>query len=272
MLELPEAWIERWQVQDSFDQLFAIDGRIYRQKDGRKTLRFTLDGKNYFAKLHHGIGWKEIMKNLMQLRLPVIGAQTEWRAIQRLQQLGIKTMHLVGYGKRGRNPARLQSFVITEELANTVSLENFCRDWPVSPPSYVLKRGLITKVAKIARTLHENGINHRDFYICHFLLDISAGRDGIDPRRLRLYLIDLHRMQIRDRVPWRSRVKDIAALYFSSMDIGLTQRDLMRFIRVYQNKPLPASLREDRAFWQQVQKRATALYRAVSQKNSTTFL
>lgn len=272
MLVLPKAWTERWHVQDTFDQLFAIDGRVYREQGGRKTLRFTLNGKNYFAKFHNGVGWKRIIKDLLELRLPVIGAQTEWRAIQRLEQLGINTMHLVGYGKRGWNPARLQSFVITEELANTVSLEDFCRDWPTSPPSYALKRALITEVAKIARTLHEDGINHRDFYICHFLVDMSTGPDRIDPRHLSLYLIDLHRMQIRRRIPRRWRVKDIGSLYFSSMDIGLTKRDLLRFIRVYRNKPLKACLDEHKLFWWQVKRRAVALYREFFQKDPTILL
>lgn len=267
MLVLPKAWIERWHVRDPFDQLFAIDGTVYREQSGRRTLRFNLTGKNYYAKLHHGVGWKRIIKELLQLRLPVLSAQTEWQSIQRLEQLGVKTMHLVGYGKRGWNPARLQSFVITEELANTISLEDFCRNWPKSPPSFALKRALITKVAEIARTLHEHGINHRDLYICHFLLDISAGQDTIDLNHLQLYLIDLHRVQIRRRIPRRWRVKDIASLYFSSMDIGLTKRDLLRFIRVYQDKPLRRSLEEDKRLWHQIKRRAIALYRKIHRKN-----
>ncbi|MCK4487245.1 MAG: lipopolysaccharide core heptose(I) kinase RfaP [Desulfobacterales bacterium] len=272
MLVLPRAWIERWDGKDIFGQLFALEGRVYKEQQGRKTLRFALDGKHYFAKLHHGVGWKEIIKYLLQFRLPVLGAQNEWRAIQRLEQLGIKTMRLVGYGKRGWNPAQFQSFVITEELANTLSLEKFCHDWRTSPPSYALKRALITEVAKIARTLHEHGINHRDFYICHFLLDISEGRETIDLNHLNLYLIDLHRMQIRRRIPRRWRVKDIGSLYFSSMDVGLTKRDLLRFIRVYRNKPLRTCIDEDKVFWWQVRRRGIGLYREFFKKNPTILL
>lgn len=261
MIKLPKDWLERWQNQDIFDQVFSLTGEVYRNVNGRKTIRFALDGKYYFAKLHQGIGCKEILKNLLIFRMPVLGAQNEWRAIQRLEQLGIKTMRLVGYGKRGWNPARLQSFVITEELAHTESLENFCRNWPTSPPSYRFKRTLIKEVARIARTLHDHGMNHRDFYICHFLLDISAGREYICPSHLNLYLIDLHRVQIRRRTPLRWKVKDIAALYFSSMDIGLTQRDLFRFIREYQGEPLKASLNKESVFWRRVKRRGIAFKR-----------
>jgi len=267
MLVLPKTWIDRWQGKDIFKELFALEGRVYRKKRNRKTLRFALYGRQYFAKLHHGVGWKEVIKNLLRLRLPVTGAQNESQAIQRLEQLGVKTARLVGYGMRGWNPARLQSFIITEELASTESLENFCRDWPTSPPSHALKRALIIEVAKIAQRLHGHGINHRDFYICHFLLDISAGRERIDPHHLCLYLIDLHRMQIHRRISRRWRVKDIAALYFSSMEIGLTQRDLLRFVRVYGNKHLEVSLEEDKAFWRQVKRRGLALHRRFLRKS-----
>jgi heptose I phosphotransferase len=261
MLVLPESWLARWRDQDVFEHLFTLEGKVYREQKGRKTLRFHLDGKNYFAKLHRGVGWQEILRNLCQFRLPVLSAQNEWRAVHYLHGLGIKTMRLVGYGRRGWNPAKLQSFVITEELADTVSLEDFCRDWPISPPRYSLKRALITEVARIVRTLHESGMNHRDLYICHLLLEISAGEEDVDPRNLSLYLIDLHRMQARRRIPRRWRVKDLAALFFSSMDIGLTQRDLLRFIRVYRDKPLRAMLDEDRALWLRVRRRGIALYR-----------
>jgi len=269
---LPRAWLDRWQERDAFDHLFAISGRVYREYGSRKTLRFGIDGQHYFAKFHDGVGWKEIIKNIFQLRLPVTSAKNEWLALKRLEQLGVNTACLVGYGKRGWNPAKFQSFVIMEELAGTVSLEDFCLSWSESPPSYALKRALIIEVAKIARTLHENGINHRDFYSCHFLLDITGGYDCIGLRPLRLYLIDLHRMQIRRRIPRRWRVKDIAGLYFSSMDIGLTKRDLLRFIRIYRGKPLKETLKEDGKFWRQIRRRGIALYRKQLNKDSEVVL
>jgi heptose I phosphotransferase len=267
MIVLPDPWLERWKGRDIFDQLFSVDGRVYREREGRKTVRFSIDDKHYFGKFHGGIGWKEIIKDVLRFRLPVTSARNEWAAIKHLNKLGVNTARLVGYGKKGWNPARCQSFVVMEELADCISLEDLCLDWPGSSPSYRLKRALITEVARIARTLHENGLNHRDFYICHFLLDISGGKDKIDPRRLCLYLIDLHRVQMRHRTPTRWRVKDIGGLYYSSMNIGLTARDLLRFIRIYRNKPLKVTLKEDEFFWRAVKRKGEALYREGVRKN-----
>lgn len=244
-----------------FSRVMSLEGQVFRSIARRRTLRFVLDGKGYFVKIHQGVGWKEIIKNLLQLRLPVLGARNEWRAICRFEELDVATMAIAGFGERGTPPARLQSFLITDELTNTASLEDFCRDWPSNPPPVQLKRALIEKVANIAERLHNGGVNHRDFYICHFLLDLASVVAPFTPERLTLSLIDLHRVQLRSRTPRRWIVKDLAALYFSSMEIGLTRRDLLRFVRSYRKRPLREILGREQGFWQAVAEKAQWLYR-----------
>jgi heptose I phosphotransferase len=236
----------------------ALRGDIFRDKEGRRTLRFELAGNSYFLKLHRGIGWGEITKNLAQLRLPVLGAANEWHAIHALAALGVDTMEACAYGKRGANPAKQLSFIITRDLVNTESLEDYCRDWATQKPSWHIKQALLKRLAWVSKTLHENGINHRDYYLCHFLLDTSKPISGDD---FTLSLIDLHRVQIRKRTPKRWAIKDVAGLFYSAMDIGLSQRDLLRFMALYSGKPWRQTLNEDTPFWQAVQQRAEALYR-----------
>jgi len=254
-------FLSRWGgPAPSLAEVFAIEGEVYREPEGanRRTLRFERGGKGYFLKLHWGVGWGEILKNLASLRLPVLGAFNEWRAIKRLEQLGVETMCLSGYGHEGFDPASRRSFVITEELAGCISLEDYCRDWPQSPPPFAEKQGLIRRVAEMTRTLHENGVNHRDLYICHFLL--QQPWDG-QMELLHLHLIDLHRVQLRNKTPHRWLVKDVGSLHFSAMEIGLTRRDLLRFMRLYTGRTLRETLERDSDFWQAVQQRADALYR-----------
>lgn len=243
---------------DRFDEIMAIEGEVYKRMPGRKTQRFDCSGKSYFIKTHFGVGWKEILKNLVQLRAPVLGAKNEWRAIERLHSLGIDTMTLAGFGSRGWNPARLESFIITEALPATENLETICGDWKAHPPNIRFKRELIHKVAAIARRLHENGVNHRDFYLCHF-------RPGDDDGAL--YLMDLHRAQLRAKTPRRWAVKDLGSLYFSSMDIGLTRRDLYRFMTAYRGKPLRETLVREQRFWRDVAHRALRLYRKLARRS-----
>lgn len=241
-----------------FDEILNLQGKVYRQHKNRTTLRFVSDGKGYFVKVHRRIGWGEILKNIFSLKWPVVSARNELNAINKCEELGIATMKVVGFGERGTPPARVESFLITEELENTVSLEEFCSDWKNNPPDFRLKTALILKVAGIAGIFHRNGVNHRDFYICHFLLDLKTNPFSFP---FNLYLIDLHRVQIRNHTPRRWIIKDLSGLYFSSMDIGLTKRDLFRFMKAYSGKPLRSVFKEDLYFWHQVLDRAVKLYK-----------
>lgn len=242
--------------EEAFERIMALEGEVFRDVRGRRTLRFEVQGRPYFAKLHHGVGWGEIFKNLLTLRLPIVSAATEWRAIHRLNEIGIPTTPAAAFGCEGLSPATLRSFIITEDLGDIVSLETLCADWALQPPEPRFKRQLIRAVAELARKLHDSGLNHRDFYLCHLCLDRRLQQQG----QIKLYLIDLHRVGIRSRIRPGDRMKDIAALYFSAMDCGLSRRDLFRFIRHYRPQGLRASLRHESGFWQTVSRRAQALY------------
>jgi lipopolysaccharide core heptose(I) kinase len=229
---------------------------IYRNKEGRKTLRFVEGGRPYFLKLHTGVGWGEILKNYAQFRAPVIDAGNEYRAVLELQAIGVDTMSVAAYARSGNNPARIHSMLVTDELVNTVTLEDYCADWAQQPPAVSVRLKLIAKLADSAGRMHRAGINHRDFYLCHFHLDEQSLQQG----PVRCHLIDLHRAVKRSKTPRRWLVKDLAGLYFSAMDCGLTRRDLLRFMRLY----FPGGLRQalsDPTLWEAVSTRALKLYR-----------
>ncbi len=232
-----------------FDQLMAIQGKPYRDVKGRRTLKVFKSGKSFFIKQHFGVGWAEILKNLIVFRKPIIGAKTEKEAIEALDLIGIATTPLVGFGEQGVNPANKQSFLITRDLGNIVSLEDFCRDWKEYPPSNQLRQQIVIAVATLAKKLHLAGLIHRDFYLCHLCLDGDLLQKG----EIKLYLIDLHRMRMNQSVGGKGTMKDIAALYFSAMDVGLSLEDIELFKQNY-CQDLPVK------FWRDVQRRADKLY------------
>ena len=256
-LILAEPFARLWAERDPFEAVEGLQGVVYRELEARRTLRTEVDGKGYFVKIHRGIGWGEIAKNLLTAKLPVLGAGQEWRALERLHQAGVPTMTAVAYGERGDNPATQHSFIVTEELAPTVSLEDYSLDWVRQPPAPRLKRALITEVANMTGTMHRAGVNHRDCYICHFLLHTDRPVTADD---LKLSLIDLHRAQTRAATPRRWRDKDLAGLYFSALDIGLTRRDLLRFLKVYFRAPLHTILAEEAALLTALRGKADKLY------------
>ena len=256
-LILAEPFQSLWQDRDAFAEVEKLQGQVYRELEGRRTLRTEVAGRGYFVKIHRGVGWGEIVKNLLSARAPVLGAGQEWTAIQRLTEAGVPTMTAVAFGERGVNPAAQHSFIVTEELAPTVSLEDFSRDWPRNPPAPRLKRALIQRVAEMVGGMHRAGVNHRDCYICHFLLHTDKAVTADD---FRLSVIDLHRAQTRAAVPRRWRDKDLAALYFSALEIGLTRRDVLRFLKSYFRRPLREVLRDEARLLAWLERKAARLH------------
>lgn len=256
-LILAEPFKSLWAGRDAFHEVEGLQGEVYRELEARRTLRTEVAGNGFFVKIHRGIGWGEIFKNLLTAKLPVLGAGQEWRAIQRLQKAGVPTMTAVAYGEKGRNPADQHSFIITEELAPTVSLEDFSINWRMQPPEPRLKRALIDEVARMTGMMHRAGVNHRDCYICHFLLHTDKPVTADD---FKLSVIDLHRAQTRPAITKRWRNKDLAALYFSALDIGLTRRDKLRFLKGYFMQPLRQILREEAPLLAWLEGKANKLY------------
>lgn len=234
-----------------FSQLMSLRGECFRKHKNRATYKIKLGNNDYFIKQHLGVGWREIIKNILQGKLPIVSAKNEWLALQQLKKLNIPAPVVVGYGEWGMNPATKKSFIITKALPETISLETLGADWKNNPPDFKMKQALIANVANIARKIHSSGMNHRDFYLCHFLLAEDKT----------LYLIDLHRAQMRATTPTRWVIKDLAGLYFSSLDVGLTKRDSFRFIKHYRQASLRSVLETEKQFWIKVKIRGERLYR-----------
>jgi hypothetical protein len=274
--------------------------------EGRRTVSFSHQGRRYYLKIHDGVGWKEIGKNLTSLRLPVLGAENEWKGVHHLrrqtllQNLGLDTLEIAGYGTRQRHlgkvlndPARRQSLIVTDEIPEAKSLEDLCGEWgwEHSPPKTAqeirFKRWLIEQLAQTARILHSSGANHRDFYLSHFLLHQTENKGEPSPENCRISLIDLHRMRIhkpqlrawigalvhgllkrqrpqtpQSETPSRWKMRDVSGLHYSSMGLGLTQRDRLRFMKIYTQHSVRHILTHEARFWRRVDRRAQRLYRA----------
>lgn len=274
MLELSDELRPHLPKDNTFDFLLNISGKVHREVKHRRTVEFEGGGRRYFIKIHRACGWAEIFKDLLQGRLPIVSAETEWRAIERLQSLGVKTASISGKGKRGFSPATMESFVIMDALPEKVSLEELTQQWGElgGRTKFLLRQQLLAKTAVIARTIHQNGLNHRDFYLCHFLVrnrDWTQWQPGDETD---LYLIDLHRMQIRTSVPERWLVKDLGGLLFSALDAGITRNDLLRFLKLYRGTNWRESMRREKGFWRKVLENARWMYRKFHGKNPSMVL
>ena len=244
-----------WAGRDPIEVVRELNGDTYRVVKNRRTLRFVESGVPYFAKVHDAVGWAEILKELCNLKLPPVGARNEYAACRFLEARRITAPRVAAFGRRGLNPARARSFVVCDALDGYVSLEDLTDTWPTNPPEPVLRRRLVHAVADLARRLHGSGVNHRDFYLCH----IWANTDALSRGEVELAIIDLHRAQIRPRVPRRWILRDLAALMFSTAHLGLPRSDYLRFLKRYTRRPLRIVLREDATLLRRVRRRADRL-------------
>lgn len=264
MVELKEPFATVWRGKDPFAEVVKLDGEVFRALETRRTIRFEIQGKGYFLKYHRGTTLKEVVKNLVSLRMPVLGADREWLAIRRLKEVGVDTMNGVAFGQKGINPLERTSFIITEDLSPSISLEDYCADWAANPPDVRLKRAIITRIAEMVRGMHAGGVNHRDCYICHFLLHLPF---EFATTPLKISVIDLHRSQIRATVPRRWRDKDLIGLYFSSLAIGLTTRDIYRFLKIYFAVPLRDIINQESALFAHAAEKAQKIQQRTIRKS-----
>ena len=259
----------------------SLAGELFREAHGRRTLRILLNGRPYFLKLHYGVGWREILKNWLVGKRPVLGAENEQRACRHLERQGLPAPRVAAFAREGGGPASRRSLILCRELTGFRNLEALAKEWasrlppssgPLRPPPAALEssekaaatasglsgkaaRRLVMALADFVRRLHAAGLIHRDLYLCHLLLRTESWAEG----RIELAVLDLHRAQVHARVPRRWRKRDLAALLFSTLDLPLHPRARLRFLRIYTGQPLPAVFQKEGAFWRSVWRRALKL-------------
>ena len=204
----------------------------------RSTVKFVLAEGNrqstFFLKRYTSPSVQEYLKCLIRFSWPK-SALNEWRAILRFHEIGLPTMVPVAEGeKRNRLGLVTQSFIVTKEIKGACRLDGYLTKWlqkTLSREAIQKKRDLIKQVAHLTRKMHAMGLNHRDYYLCHIFIRTMEENEDFE-----LFIMDLHRVDIRKRVGRRWIVKDLAALHFSSLALPIHATDRIRFLKQYLQK------------------------------------
>jgi hypothetical protein len=222
-------------------------------------ITLKLDGndfESYIKRSRYSI-LTDIWKGIRKFTRQRSSFLNEYNALILLAGSGVPTITPIAAGIK-RKGLICQSFILTASLGETVKLA----DWAPQhltvkePRTEKDKRAVIESLARITRTMHESGINHRDYYLTHIHIKKDESREPA------LFVIDLNRADIRKRVPLRWRVKDIAALNFSAPTSVFTRTDRMRFVKIY----LSANKlgREEKRFVKRVIKKSAKIARHAS--------
>jgi heptose I phosphotransferase len=211
----------------NFDAFMDFSGgRRVVHKRGRSVFRFEIEERAFYLKRNR-LHPLELLKQLSRCKLPPRGALQEWAAIQAVAGAGISTVKPVAFGERTYLGVETASFTVTEELYGARPLDELMLEKFEPLDNHHGKRELIKKVAKLARRLHNAGMNHQDFYLNHLFLD----EKGV------LSLLDLQRIQSRDCIPQRFLIKDLAQLAFSARRFPTISRsDHLRFLLAYRGE------------------------------------
>jgi hypothetical protein len=144
---------------------------------------------------------------------------------------GIPTVVPVAAGERRTGFARYESFLLTESFEPYLSLEEIIRKHPErlqGAGGIERKERLIRAVGLLARKMHDQGFNHRDFNATHVLVGPENGNGGFD-----LALFDLQRM---DRKKWLRKkwfIKTMAHLGYTMPEPLFSDQDRLLLFQTY---------------------------------------
>lgn len=209
----------------SIDETRSVKHVIPERKIG--TFSFEQEGKTVCAylKRHYPRSFEKYFLELIWFASEKT-AFDEFSNIIAFRQAGLPTMVPVAAGKRTDKFVGSESFLITKEIKGCVTLEKYV-DSCLKAKTFPEKTGLIKKIALLSRKMHQSGFNHRDFYLCHLL--IGTEKKNKDE----LFIVDLHRVDIRKKVPERWIIKDLAALNYSAKSKTISRSDKLRFLKHY---------------------------------------
>ena len=201
-------------------------------KRGRSVVKVNLEGRTFYLK-RNWLQFHEFAKGLTRLKLNQYGAYREWQSIFSINRIGIATVPVVAFGEKQFLGIEHKSFIVTEKLYGYESVENIAKErWtpPLTEAAIQEKLLIIEDAARIVRKLHEAGLNHQDLYLGHLFYHPE------NP----MSIIDVQRVEKRDELPLRYRIKDLAQLYYSAQVTGnISRADCLRFFLTYLNKDEP---------------------------------
>ena len=219
----------------SFDSFLAIPTEeiIKKVRDDRYTVSVKLkkDGDSVKAYLKRSAySWLlNLLKTLRKFTRQRGSLVHEFLNLVKLHEIGVPSITPIAAGKRTRG-FKCESFILSEDLGSTIKLEDYVPqefDQPFMKEQAIRKRLLLETIAGITRRMHQGGVNHRDYYLCHLHILPEA-----QPWP-NLFVIDLNRADRRKKVGLRWIVKDLAALNSSAPENVFSRSDRIRFLKLY---------------------------------------
>lgn len=239
----------------SLDAVFAFDsardlakpsiGRFRRRLQFEVVLAGVAQPVKVFLKRYDRPPVLQQLRNWLSHHRRSSFAFMERETADQLKNAGINTPRVIACGERWASLLERKSFLMTEEIRDSESLERRlppCFDGPATSP----RREWIRRLATFIRHFHQTGYRHRDLYLSH----IFRSNTG------EFTLIDLARTS-RPILQRRFQVKDIAQLHYSAPAASFSRTDRLRFYRTYAGRPRLSA--RDKVFIRHVLRKAAKM-------------
>jgi heptose I phosphotransferase len=218
--------------EDVTDRLFKKQGRSI----ARWTLTAGAEKRVVYLKRHFRLGWFDGVRALLRPSGAWSPGMGECRNLEIARRLGVPVPATAAAAEWIGPGLKLQSVLAVDELTGMLPLHEalpLAAERMSTRDFAAWKRGLTVEMVNLTHLLHERGWFHKDLYFCHFYIaEVDTWRPPVDWIE-RVHMIDFHRLGRHSMLaPWY-RAKDLGQLLYSSDVAGVSDRDRLRFWRLY---------------------------------------
>ncbi len=180
----------------------------------RTVYEATAGGATFLLKHYHSAG----LVNALKYTILPTRASTEWKVMQRFNELGIPTARPIIFGEKRRLGFLADSFFAASFIDDSKSYGPFTLKlmrqglW-----NETIKTVLFSKLARLTAQLHEASVFHADFHLGNVLV---SNQKSPSPD---LHVIDLHTVYFPRRLKRRQILLNLARVAESIRQLGADQ-------------------------------------------------
>ena len=236
-------------ITDKIDLDDFLNGKPYKTiKETKVRSVISIPGSDVnkngiYIKYFKRNGYSDYVKYLL---VPT-RTRTEWKVANELLSQNINTALPLATAEKRRYGMLDSSLLVTEAVTNSESLMEYCQanfeGASLSEDKEAEKKKLLRKLVYFIRNIHEKGVCHYDLHAGNILIKFE-NKQSSSIHNCDLYLMDLHRVKILNRMSCRKRRYNLAQV-FNSLSSILTETDKLDFLRSYGNNTLGNVTGED---------------------------
>jgi len=190
-------------------ELIELPGVVVSGHVGRNVSRVVLSDETAYLKSEHRVRWRDRLRSFLDGFGPVSVSEREYRVIRRLREYGLPAPRPLACGE-----VDARAFLLLAEADGAVELLRLPR---VDP-------GLAATIGRIVGEIHNAGVDQPDLCAKHFLVNPDTGD---------VTILDWQRATLRGTVPWRNRVRSLAAFRATCSDTLLPPVSWAQFLTEY---------------------------------------